>query len=175
MKSVVILASASVLAILGCSSSDPTANGDQGLTLCAKSACGPQLGMPNYTCPDGKTVAGPTGECISTTADPQCHWQIISCPPPPPPPTCTPVQCGPEPLLPTQICSDGGTAGPVCELVDGKCGWHITTCNDCTLSECGPEPALELKCVDGGVSKPVCERVNGVCGWEIAGCGGTVL
>lgn len=172
MKTMFILASASgcVLALAACSSTpDSTGTSDQGLVLCAKSACGPALGIPNYVCPDGHTVAGPTGDCISTKADPTCHWQVISCPP-----TCTPEQCGPEPLLPTQICADGGTAGPVCESVDGVCGWHITTCNDdCTKAECGPEPLVASQiCPDGGVAGPICERVSGVCGWHITTCGG---
>jgi len=44
----------------------------------APGACGPALGMPNYLCPDGKTVAGP-GACIDQGG--KCGWEIISCPP----------------------------------------------------------------------------------------------
>lgn len=168
MKTILVLASAS-LAVIACSASDPTGNGDQNLVLCAKSSCGPALGMANYICPDGKTIAGPTGQCISTTADPACHWEVISCPA-----ACTPAECGPEPMIAVKTC-DGGVANPVCERVNGVCGWHITTCNDtCTPAECGPEPMIaEQICPDGGVAGPVCEKVSGVCGWHITTCGGT--
>jgi hypothetical protein len=44
----------------------------------AKGACGPALGMPNYLCPDGKTVAGPTGACLDTGTG--CGWEVVSCP-----------------------------------------------------------------------------------------------
>lgn len=47
-------------------------------TLCADGACGPALGMPNYLCPDGVTVAGPTGNCLDMGG--QCGWEVISCP-----------------------------------------------------------------------------------------------
>ena len=47
--------------------------------LCDKSKCGPQLGMPNSICSDGKTIAGPTGRCLHH-ADGSCGWEVISCP-----------------------------------------------------------------------------------------------
>ena len=46
---------------------------------CEKSECGPELGMPNYLCPDGKTTAGPTGECLRKKNG-ECVWEILSCP-----------------------------------------------------------------------------------------------
>jgi hypothetical protein len=46
--------------------------------LCAVSACGPALGLPNRICPDGVTVSGPTGNCLKTSAG--CGWEVISCP-----------------------------------------------------------------------------------------------
>lgn len=170
MKTLILASFA--LAVVACSASDPTQTGDEGLKLCPTSACGPELGMPNYLCPDGKTVAGPTGQCISTKADPTCHWQVVSCPTPPPPPAdCTPQECGPQPMIASQICSDGGTAGPVCERVNGVCGWHITPCDDsCTAQECGPEPLYAIQCDGGGTAGPICERVNGTCGWQPGTC-----
>ncbi len=48
-------------------------------TQCAPSACGPALGMPNHLCPDGVTVAGPTGNCLKH-ADGTCGWEVLSCP-----------------------------------------------------------------------------------------------
>jgi len=44
----------------------------------APGACGPALGMPNYLCPDGVTVAGPTGHCLDNGSS--CGWEVISCP-----------------------------------------------------------------------------------------------
>ncbi len=46
---------------------------------CSPDACGPALGMPNYLCPDGVTVAGPTGRCLAN-ADGVCGWEIVDCP-----------------------------------------------------------------------------------------------
>jgi hypothetical protein len=46
--------------------------------LCKTSDCGPQLGMPNYKCPDG-TIAGPTGRCLRH-GDGSCGWEIRQCP-----------------------------------------------------------------------------------------------
>lgn len=46
---------------------------------CPSAQCGPALGLPNYTCPDGKTIAGPTGKCLSTPNG--CRWEVIECPP----------------------------------------------------------------------------------------------
>lgn len=76
-----IVASLAAVACSGAApSSDPTTTDQAGLTLCPKSACGPQLGIPNYLCPDGKTIAGPTGLCIEDLNAKSCHWQIVSCP-----------------------------------------------------------------------------------------------
>lgn len=156
-------------AVIACSANDNSGTGDDGLKVCAKSACGPQLGMPNYVCPDGKTVAGPTGECVSTNADPQCHWQVVTCPPPPA--DCTKEECGPEPMIASQVCPDGGVAGPTCERVNGVCGWHITTCDDsCTPQECGPEPLYAIQCDGGGTAGPICERTPNGCAWQPGTC-----
>jgi len=46
---------------------------------CQVSDCGPALGMPNTICPDGKTVAGPTGKCIASGWG-TCKWEVIACP-----------------------------------------------------------------------------------------------
>jgi hypothetical protein len=49
-----------------------------GSSKCTESDCGPQLGMPNYLCSDGVTVAGP-GECKELEGG-RCGWEIVSCP-----------------------------------------------------------------------------------------------
>lgn len=45
---------------------------------CTVEACGPQLGMPNYLCEDGVTVAGP-GPC-RRNEDGTCGYVITECP-----------------------------------------------------------------------------------------------
>src|SRR3989344_9274407 len=47
-------------------------------TACEPSDCGPQLGMPNYLCPDGKTTAGPTGRCLRNS-DGTRGWEGNNC------------------------------------------------------------------------------------------------
>lgn len=48
---------------------------------CPVEKCGPRLGMPNYLCPDGKTVAGPTNRCLQRPGG-ICGWEVTSCPDP---------------------------------------------------------------------------------------------
>jgi len=67
---------------------------DGGAVECAPAACGPQLGMPNFVCPDGST-GGPTGRCLEHASG-QCGWEIRECPPL--------VRCGTEP---GRGCADG--------------------------------------------------------------------
>jgi hypothetical protein len=50
---------------------------DGGAVECEPAACGPQLGMPNFVCPDGST-GGPTGRCLEH-ANGQCGWEIREC------------------------------------------------------------------------------------------------
>jgi len=50
-----------------------------GPKLCAPTRCGPVLGTPNTLCPDGVTVAGPTGRCLRTT-NTSCAWEVVACP-----------------------------------------------------------------------------------------------
>lgn len=49
-----------------------------GATTCGPDDCGPQLGLANWLCPDGVTVAGPTGNCVDQGG--ACGWEIASCP-----------------------------------------------------------------------------------------------
>jgi hypothetical protein len=48
--------------------------------LCEERACGPALGMPSWLCPDGVSVAGPTGRCLRDPESGACGWEIGSCP-----------------------------------------------------------------------------------------------
>lgn len=45
---------------------------------CAKTDCGPALGLPNWTCVDG-SVGGPTGRCLRNPTG-NCAWEINDCP-----------------------------------------------------------------------------------------------
>jgi hypothetical protein len=55
-----------------------TSSSGSGSVECADaSACGPQLGMPNYPCADG-TTGGPTGRCLKQ-ANGTCGWEIREC------------------------------------------------------------------------------------------------
>jgi len=49
-----------------------------GPRLCAPAQCGPGLGIPNYLCPDGVTLAGPSGRCLRGTNG-GCGWEVVAC------------------------------------------------------------------------------------------------
>jgi hypothetical protein len=53
--------------------------GDGVVAECPADQCGPEMGMPNRTCPDGETVGGPTGRCLKQ-GDGSCGWEVIQCP-----------------------------------------------------------------------------------------------
>jgi hypothetical protein len=114
-------------------------------------ACGAAPGDPTGSTESASTSAG----SAATTTDP-----------------CTPQECGPEPEYVTKLCWDGKTAGPVCERVDGVCGWHITTCPpECSTAACGPRPSgASIACSDGTAAGPVCDSSAGHCGWHIITC-----
>ncbi len=59
---------------------------------CGPQDCGPALGMMNYPCPDGVTIAGP-GAC-ERQENGQCGWTIVSCPPVTPSVVLTELQNG---------------------------------------------------------------------------------
>ena len=65
----------------GCNTCECTEDGSWACTEevcpleCGPDDCGPALGMPNYLCPDGVTMAGP-GDCIVQEGD-VCGWEII--------------------------------------------------------------------------------------------------
>lgn len=91
---------------------------------------------------------------------------------------CTKAECGPELGIPSRVCWDGSTAGPVCErnAKTNVCGYVITQCPPqptCKLSDCGPEPygVPNGTCKDGSISGPVCKPTScGTCGWTIVSC-----
>ncbi|HEY8080080.1 MAG TPA: hypothetical protein VIF62_38380, partial [Labilithrix sp.] len=91
---------------------DSTDNASEDLVtaVCAKSACGPELGMPAEICPDG-SIGGNTGRCVETKSNAVCHWEIRKCPAPTPTPIC---DCGPINFL-VPACPDGSTRKPICE------------------------------------------------------------
>ena len=78
---------------------------------------------------------------------------------------CTNTECGPGPALPTVLCPDGTSAGPVCErAADGTCGWHVPSCSCSADSDCPPGQLCDPNngtCVVGG----------GVCGNSVCSSG----
>jgi hypothetical protein len=112
--------------VCGCQPScQPAATPDP----CGPAECGPALTMSTYLCPDGTTVAGPTGQCLRNVAS-QCGWEVVRCAPMPQA-TCDPTTCGKNPYgVPSYTCSDGkNTAGPQCVLgAEGVCTWEMISC-----------------------------------------------
>ncbi len=103
------------------------AGNDQPLD-CKSSECGPQLGMPNYLCSDGKTTAGPTGRCLRNS-DGTCGWEVTSCP--------APNQN--EPLKQNE-CTAEQRQGNVCpELYGPVCGWFDPARIQCIRYPCAQE------------------------------------
>jgi len=47
--------------------------------VCDPTECGPQLGMPNWLCPDGESTGGPTGRCLGDPDTDLCGWEIANC------------------------------------------------------------------------------------------------
>ena len=122
--------------------------------LCDEAECGPQLGMPNILCPDGVTVAGPTGRCLRQ-ADGTCGWEVISCPP------CTGSSCG-TPCASSAQCA----GGEYCTTEDGVCN---------RPPGCGPSDICPAVCY--GVCRPELARycAGKVCGDACAGPFGSPL
>jgi hypothetical protein len=100
------------------------------MSACTPMDCGPQPGIPTWMCADGRT-GGFTGQCVPTPPNAlspnPCQWEIVDCPR-----ACDPVECGPQPLGPNYLCSDGHTiAGPTNQCLpaaDGTCHWVIISC-----------------------------------------------
>jgi hypothetical protein len=61
----------------GGSSAGGIAQAGGGSASCSSSDCGPQLGLPSFTCEDG-SIAGPTGRCLPTP-DGGCGWEVLTC------------------------------------------------------------------------------------------------
>ena len=53
--------------------------GESSVEKCNPTDCGPQLGLPNWTCADN-SVGGPTGRCIERPGG-SCGWEVNDCPP----------------------------------------------------------------------------------------------
>jgi len=171
----------------GCNNDDVpigggTGGGGGGSSTCDTADCGPALGMPNYTCPDG-TVAGPTGKCLETPDG--CGWEVISCPPGD---ECQPGDCGPALGMPNFICDDGSIGGPTGNCLkndDGTCGWEIrecpppsgytwfTTCGDPVCTTPDPDDPGVPNCTTEQESDPcttpgaVCEVPGDSCGQKL--------
>ena len=90
---------------------------------------------------------------------------------------CTKQECGPQPMMATQICPDGSTTGPTCARTKGICGWHFKSCpvppppSVCGPNACGPAPMLLQYCAGAPSPGPTCEpNANGTCAWQFHAC-----
>jgi len=100
------------------------AENDQPLD-CKSSDCGPQLGMPNRLCPDGKSTAGPTGRCLRNSNG-ECGWEVTSCPAP-----------NQNESLKQNYCTAGQRQGEMCiELYQPVCGWFDPARVQCIRYPC---------------------------------------
>lgn len=91
---------------------------------CTDAECGPQPGVPTWTCEDG-SIGGSTGRCLRS-ADGACGWEIIWCTP-----ACDQAECGPPPPAgdPSVVCPDGSIPSFECvHDVNDVCAWQ-QSCN----------------------------------------------
>jgi len=87
---------------------------------CVGTAEQPSDPCATVRCASGTHCEAVQVQCITTPCDPVAECVADKC---------TDAECGVAPLAPTQLCSDGTTAGPVCTRdVTGTCGWQITSC-----------------------------------------------
>ena len=120
---------------------------------CKTSDCGPQLGMPNFLCPDGKTTEGPTGKCLRH-ADGRCGWEVLSCPSEK---VCTQdvqqcpdgiyVKRNPKYDCKFESCPTRSPSVP-CQIIECFPGYlsikdSVTGCPKCTLPEGCPAPKCD--------------------------------
>jgi hypothetical protein len=126
---------------------------------CAPESCGPQLGRPNTLCPDGTTVAGPNGRCL-TDATGTCGWEIVQCP--------DPSVCGSSPCTDgLEWCTlTGRCAHPAC-LSCCQFGTACERAEDCGGSVCATCPSGAPACSPpecGSVVPGQCRYPQPICG-----------
>jgi hypothetical protein len=110
----------------GCNTCTCTSRG----VICTERACAIDAGSANGCVYDGKTYKDgdsfPSSDGCNACA---CNAGSVIC-------TARACQldcsakgaCGPAPGMPNWLCADGSTGGPVCEPVNGTCGWQIHQC-----------------------------------------------
>jgi hypothetical protein len=94
---------------------------------------------------------------------------------------CSQTDCGPAIGMPSKICPDGSTAGPVCQRNDnGTCGWVRTECPWTSDESCGGCTDTEFCKVDNcgrssetGVCTPISEPCDSSDEKHVCGCDGT--
>lgn len=135
---------------------------EDGPTTCGPDDCGPGLGMPNFLCADGITIAGP-GACI-LLEEGMCGWEIVSCPD--------------ESCTVDSDCAEGTWCRPTCDQDNvNECVPYVTegeSCGGftpfCFLSKCDPSlscvaqdptiPDLPGICMDPSPCEPGVQEVN---------------
>ena len=128
-------------------------------TTCDISECGPQLGMPNYLCADGKTSSGPTGRCLRHE-DGTCRWEVISCP----------AQSATCPTQTMPTCKEGETLqkksddkGCVyyyCQSTTTTTNTATATCTESQVPTCPSDQTLQKKVDDRGCVSYYCQTTT---------------
>jgi hypothetical protein len=142
-------ASAGATASAGTSHSVGT-GGTASNATCPTTECGPQLGIPNTTCPDG-SIGGPTGRCLRLDTG-SCGWEVRDCPSGGEGGAAASGGAGPAGGAATAGAGDGGAAGAGGASSTGRCGG----CNDT-----GPAPQICIYQSGGpGAGRFVCATQN---------------
>ena len=137
-------------------------------------------------CEDGDTRMEDCNSCICDNGQWACTELVC-------PEACSLEDCpGEGPLVPTQACDDGTTAGPECERnLDGDCAWVITMCppgvppgqactqdadcqrTGCSGTICASAPVVttcqalpEHACYQSARGITDCGCNNGICAWS---------
>ena len=114
-------------------------------------------------------------------ADGECRWTVTELP------GCEPSDCGPAPeSASAMICPGGQLGGFTGDCVigpGGDCTWEVAGCpepplgtlsTECSLDECGQQPAASrIACSDGSAGGDTgrCVRsMAGACSWEVREC-----
>ena len=153
-----------------CTCSEPESGGTEGLIACTTIACacapddcGPALGMPNYLCDDGETMAGP-GDCEMQDSG-SCGWTVIECPEAPYD-ACEEKVCGEEcsPCDPEVGDCPAATVVWFCDA-SGVCVDNDVTCDEdlCADVVCeGADAVCEGDTLMGGYTSS-CDAATGEC------------
>jgi hypothetical protein len=115
---------------------------------CSPEDCGGALGMPNYLCDDGVTMAGP-GDCELQESG-ECGWTIVECPAQEYD-ACEGKACGEE----CDPCAPGADACPTIAVM-----WYCDAAGTCVDNNVTCDEDLCADFVCPGTIEPTCEGDN---------------